>query len=69
VGRVDIAVQCMVVNSNWKRVRVKMDLVAPWIAMGALKCSELSMMRVMEVSKGHLTQHKALSEAIVREKR
>ncbi len=42
----------MVVNSDWKRVRVAMDLVAPWIAMGALKCSELSMMRVTEVSKG-----------------
>jgi hypothetical protein len=52
VGRVDIAVQCMVVNSDWKRVRVETDLVAPWIAMGALKCSEPSMMRMMEVSKG-----------------
>jgi hypothetical protein len=42
----------MVVNNDRKRVRVKMDLVAKRIAMGALKCSELSMMRVTEVSKG-----------------
>ncbi len=42
----------MVVNTNRKRVRVKTDLVAPRIAMGALKCSELSMMQVTEVSKG-----------------
>jgi hypothetical protein len=42
----------MVVNTNRKRVRVKTDLVAPWIAMGTLKCSEPSMMQVMEVLKG-----------------
>ncbi len=42
----------MVVHSDWKRVRVKTDLVTPMIAMGALKCSEPSMMRVTEVSKG-----------------
>jgi hypothetical protein len=51
VGRVDITVRCMVVHSSWKRVRVKMDLVAPRIAMGALKCSETSMMRVTDVLK------------------
>jgi hypothetical protein len=45
VGRVDIAVRCMVV------VRVKMDLVAPRIVMGALKCSETSMMQVLEALK------------------
>ncbi len=42
----------MVDNTDRKRVRVKTDLVAPWIAMGSLKCSEPSMMQVMEVSKG-----------------
>ena len=42
----------MVVDSDWKRVRVEMDLVAPLIAMGALKCSEPSMMQVTKVSKG-----------------
>jgi hypothetical protein len=42
----------MVVNTNRKRVRVDTDLVAPQIAMGALKCSEPSMMQVMEVLKG-----------------
>ncbi len=52
MGRVDIAIGCMVAHSNWKRVRVEMDLVAAPIAMGALKCSETSMMRVTEVSKG-----------------
>jgi hypothetical protein len=52
VERVDVAVRCMVVNTNRKRVRVKVDLVAPLIAMGALKCSEPSMMQVTEVSKG-----------------
>jgi hypothetical protein len=40
----------MVVNTDRKRVRVKMDLFAQWTAMGALKCSEPSMMRVMDVS-------------------
>ncbi len=44
----------MVVNTNRIRVRVKTDLVAPQIAMGALKCSEPSMMRVTEVSKERL---------------
>ncbi len=67
--RVDIAVRCMVVNFDWKRVRVKMDLVAPWIAMGALKCSETSMMRVAEASKGQLDTTPTLSRAIVRAKR
>jgi hypothetical protein len=42
----------MVVHSDWKRVRVEMDLAAPRIAMGALKCSEPSIMWVMEVLKG-----------------
>ncbi len=42
----------MVVNTDRKRVRVITDLVAPRIAMGALKCSEPSMMLVIEVSKG-----------------
>jgi hypothetical protein len=55
VGRVDISVQCMVVNSDWKIVRVEMDLDASQIAMGALKCSELSMMWMTEVSKGQFT--------------
>ncbi len=54
MGRVDIAVRCMVVNSSWKRVRVKTDLVAPQIAMGTLKCSEMSMMQVAEASKVQL---------------
>jgi hypothetical protein len=52
VERVDIAVRCMEVNSDWKRVRVETDLVAPQITMGALK--EPSMMRVAEASKGQL---------------
>jgi hypothetical protein len=51
VGRVDIAVRCMVVNINCERVRVEMDLVAPWITMGALKCSKTNMMRAVEASK------------------
>ncbi len=55
VGRVDIAVQCMVVNTDRKRVKVKTDLDAPLIAMGALKCSKTSMMQVTEVSKGDST--------------
>jgi hypothetical protein len=59
----------MVVNTDRKRVRVKTDLVAPRIAMSALKCSELGMMQVTEVSKEDSTQHPALSEAIVRAKR
>jgi hypothetical protein len=42
----------MVVNTDWKKARVKTDLVALQIAMGALKCSEPSMMQVMEVSMG-----------------
>jgi hypothetical protein len=42
----------MVVNTDRKRVRVKVDLVAPLIAMGVLKGSEPSMMRVTEVLKG-----------------
>jgi hypothetical protein len=50
----------MVVISDWKRVRVKMDLVAPQISMGALKCSELSMMWVMEVSKGQFNMTPSL---------
>jgi hypothetical protein len=54
VGRVDIAVRCIVVNSNWKRVRVETDLVAVWIAMGALKCSEPGMMLVAKASMGQL---------------
>ncbi len=53
--RVDIAVRFMVVNSDWKRVRDKMDLVAPRIAMGAFKCSEMSMMQVSEASKVQLS--------------
>jgi hypothetical protein len=44
----------MVDNTYWKRVRVEMDLVAPQIAMGALKCSKMSMMRVVEASKVQL---------------
>jgi hypothetical protein len=50
----------MVVNTDKKRVRVKTDLVAPRIAMSALKCSELSMMRVMEVSKGRFNMTPSL---------
>jgi hypothetical protein len=42
----------MVVNTNRKRVRVKTNFVASRISMGALKCSEPSMMQVAEVSKG-----------------
>jgi hypothetical protein len=49
---VDHAVRCVVVNSNWKRVRVKMDLVPSWFAMGALKGSEMSMIWVAEAAKG-----------------
>jgi hypothetical protein len=65
-----MAVRCMVVNTNWKRVRVETDLVAPQIATGALKCSGTSIMRVAEASKVHnSTQCPALSEAIVRAKR
>jgi hypothetical protein len=60
VGIVDVAVKCMVVNSDWKRVRVKMDLVASQIAMGALKCSEPSMMQVTEVSQGRFNMTPSL---------
>jgi hypothetical protein len=52
-GRVDHAVRCVVVDSNWKRVRVKTDLVAPWVDLGSLKGSEPSMMW-MEASKERL---------------
>jgi hypothetical protein len=44
----------MVVDSDWKRVRVKTDLVAPWVALGALEGSEPCMMQVAEASKGRL---------------
>ncbi len=50
----------MVVNTNRKRVRVKKDLVAPWITMGALKCSEPSMMQVTEVLKGRFNMTPSL---------
>jgi hypothetical protein len=50
----------MVVNTDGKRVRVRTDLVAPQIAMGSLKCSEPSMMQVMEVSKGRFNMTPSL---------
>jgi hypothetical protein len=37
VGIVDHAVRCIVVDSDWKRVGVETILVAPRVAMGALK--------------------------------
>ncbi len=50
MGRVDHAVRCMGVDSDWKRVRVKAVLFALWVATGALKCSEPSMIWVAEAS-------------------
>jgi hypothetical protein len=54
VERVDHAVRWVVVNSDWKRVRVKTDVFAVWVALGSLKGSEPSMMRVAEASKRQL---------------
>ncbi len=69
MGRADHAVRCVVVDSNWKRVRVETDLAAaPWVAMGALS-SELSMMPVAEAPKGQLDATTNLEGAIVRAKR
>ncbi len=48
------------IYSNWKRVRVETDLVAPRISLGALKCSEPSKMRVTEVSKGRFNMTPSL---------
>jgi hypothetical protein len=50
----------MVVHSNWKGVKVETDLFASRIAMGALKCSEPSMIQVMEVSKGRFNMTPSL---------
>ena len=69
MGKVDHALRCVVVDSNWKRARFKTDFVAPWVASGALKGSEPSMMRVTEAQRDDLTRQPTLREAIVRAKR